>query len=74
MPTKDLESGGEVIGSTAFLSGVSLFCLDSGLQLSAKDSIPEPAGDAESQFVVKEVMGEVVLFQLLVPQGQVLVM
>jgi hypothetical protein len=43
------------------------------LQLSAKDSIPEFAGDAKAQLVIKEVVGKVVLLEFLVPERQVLV-
>lgn len=45
-----------------------------GLQLGTKDLVPKLASDAKAQFVVEEMMSEMVLLQLLVPQGQVFVM
>lgn len=42
--------------------------LDGSLKLRAKDLIPELAGDAEAEFIVEEVVCEMILLQLLVPQ------
>lgn len=45
-----------------------------GQELSAEYLVPETAGDAEAQLVVEEVVSEVILLEVLVPQGQVVVM
>lgn len=52
---------------------LKLLGLDEGLQLGAEDPVPELAGDAEAELVVEEVVLEMVLLQLLVPQRKVLV-
>lgn len=50
-----------------------LFGLDHGHNLGAENLVPEGAGDAEAILVVEEVVLEVILLELLVPQGEVLV-
>lgn len=44
-----------------------LLRLEGSLQLGTKDLIPKLACDAEAQFVVEEMMGQMVLLELLVP-------
>ncbi len=44
------------------------------VQLGPKHAVPKPAGDAEAELVVQEVVGEMVLLQLPVPHRQILVM
>lgn len=48
------------------------FRLHGRLQLCAKDVVPELAGDAETQFVVEEVVLQVILLELLVPEREIL--
>lgn len=43
------------------------------LQLGAEDDVPEAARDTEAQLVVEEVVGKVVLLEVLVPEREVLV-
>lgn len=51
-----------------------LFGLDQiRLQLCAKHSVPESGGDAKAKVVLEEVVFQVVLLELLVPERQILV-
>lgn len=47
--------------------------LDNSNQLGAKNAVPELAGNAKAELVVEEVVGKVVLLELLVPEREVLV-
>lgn len=44
-----------------------------GLQLCAKHIVPEPGGDAKAKFVLEEMVLQMVLLELLVPERQILV-
>lgn len=43
------------------------------IKLGAKDAIPELAGNAKAELIIEEVVSKVMLLELLVPQGEVLV-
>lgn len=51
----------------------TLLGLGDGLEGGAKDVVPELAGDAKPELVVKVVVSQMVLLELLIPQREVLV-